>query len=182
LDIPQGVTPDEGYQKWAKSAAHEAMMTAAQLKTFSKSHNEYVKSILDQQETDYKMNMESDKQQLMKEWRGGYERMMNAASTAAKSLGFTPEMIDAIERTSGFSGTMKFFANLGQKMGEHGFVTDGNKSSGSFSDGLTPEEAKAEWANLKMDDNFMKILGNKDHPGHKTAQEKQNKLFAIMYP
>jgi hypothetical protein len=47
---------------------------------------------------------------------------------------------------------------------------------------LTPDEAKAEWNKMTLDANVMAALKDKSHPGHKAAQEKQNQLFAVMYP
>ena len=64
----------------------------------SKAHNEYIKGVMEQQTKDYDLNVQSDKATLQREWAGGYERMMNAATSAAQSLGFTGEMIDAMEQ------------------------------------------------------------------------------------
>jgi hypothetical protein len=44
--------------------------------------------------------------------------MMAAATNAANTLGFTKEMVGSMEKTVGYAATMKFFAQLGQKLGE----------------------------------------------------------------
>lgn len=182
LDIPKdGPKGDDGYHNFVKTAAHEAGLTVNQLKEFSAKHNAYVKQVMDQQERDYNVSVELDKKSLISEWRDGHERMMNAAQTSAKSLGFTPEMIDSLEKSMGYANTMKFFADLGSKMGEDSFVTPGGNSRG-FAGGMTPDEARAEYEAMKLDPNTVAALSDKLHPGNKSAQEKQNRLFRVMYP
>jgi hypothetical protein len=181
LDVPKGATADEGYQKWAKDAFHKLGLTAAQAKTLSAEHNAYAAARQAQADTDYKTAVAGEKQALLNEWKGGHERMMNAAQTAAKSLGFTGEMVDAMEAQIGYAATMKFFAGLGSRMGEDSLVLAGDKST-KFGDSLTPAEAKSEWEAKKLDEPFMKALMDKSHPGHAGAQKKQTDLFAIMFP
>lgn len=177
---PEGLKPDEGYQKFARDAFHKVGLLGPQVKELTALHNEYVKGVLDQQEKDYNLAVETDKKALLAEWKNGSERMMQAAQSAATALGFTPEMIDAMERAVGYAGTWKHFAALGQKLGEPGFK--GGDSKPAFTGTLTPAEAKAEWNKMTLDTATMAALRDKSHPGHKAAQEKQNALFAVMYP
>ncbi len=107
--------------------------------------------------------------------------MLNAAKSAAKSLGFTPEMIDGIEKTAGYAGTWKFFAELGKKMGEDS-IPGGGGGPTKFGAQQTPEEAKGEWEKMKLDPNTVAALKDVMHPGHKAAKAKQNALFGVMYP
>lgn len=176
-----GTKLDEGYEKWARDTFHKAGLTAPMVKTLTAEHNAFIAQTLAQQAKDYELSVEADKKALLAEWKGGHERMMNAAQTAAKQLGFTPEMIDGIEQAAGYAGTWKFFAQLGQKMSEDGFVTAGDKSAG-FGTALTPAEAKGEWEKMKTDANTLAALKDIRHPGHKAAKEKQSLLFKVMYP
>lgn len=178
---PEGVEPDADYQTWSRNTFHKLGLTASQAKTLAKEHDVYVKGLIDKHTADYKLGVEADKQALAAEWRGGFERMMNSAQTAAKALGFTPQVVDAIERSVGYAQTMKLFAEIGGKLGEDKFVGAGLKKSG-FSDTMTPEEAKQAWETMKLDVNEMAALRDGMHPGHKNAAEKQRKLFSIMHP
>lgn len=181
FDKPADMALDEGYMGWARQTFHKIGLPAAQAKQLTAEHNAYIKGVMEQQAKDYDLSVASDKQALLKEWGGGHERMMNAAQTAAKSLGFTPEMIDSMEKTVGYASTMKFFAQLGSKLGEDKLV---NQEGGPqrFGDALTPDEAKIQWEQSKLDPNFVKALNDNQHPGHKAAKEKQTRLFGIMYP
>ena len=181
FDTPKGMTPDENYLNWARNTFHELGLPASTVKALSVKHNAFVADVLAKQEADYNMNLELDKKALLSEWKGGHERMLNAAQSAAKSLGFDEQMITAIEKSVGYAKTMKFFASLGQKMGEDKFVTpDGGKPE--FSGSLTPAEAKSAWEAMKIDPVAMAALGDNQHPGHAAAKAKQASLFKIMYP
>lgn len=180
---PQGLTPDAGYEAWARGTFHKVGLLPDQVKALTAEHNNYVAGILQQQAKDYELAVTQDKAALLKEWGGGHERMMAAAKSAATALGFTAEMIEAIERTNGYAGTYKFFANLGQKMGEDGFVTGGDKNGGGgFGKTMTPAEAKVEIDAMKLDPVAKIALTDSQHPGHKAAKEKWNKLHSVAYP
>jgi hypothetical protein len=174
---------DPNYEKWARGAFHKAGLTEKQAASLAADNNAFFKEIAEKSEADYRVALESDKQALLAEWRGGHDRMMNSAQMAAKQLGFTPEMIDAIERTVGYKDTMKHFAALGQKMSEDNFVsTASGGSAQKFGSALTPEEAKGQWDAMKADPSENAALFDVSHPGHKAAKEKQTRLFKIMYP
>lgn len=178
--MPEGLKQDDGYVAWARGTFHKVGLLPGQVKELTAAHNEYVRQAIEQREKDYKLSVETDKKALLAEWKDGHERMMQAAEGAAKSLGFTGDMIDAIEQTVGYANTWKFFANLGKRMGEDSFVTGGGQQR--FRGGMTPDEAKAEWDKLKNDPVVMKALQDKTHPDNAKWQKKQTDLFAIMYP
>ena len=178
----QGDLPwDDGYVNWAKGAFHKAGVPADMAKQLMAEHNAYVKSVTEQQSKDYQLSVQTDKQALLKEWGGGHERMMNIAQTAAKALGFTAEMVDAIEQSVGYAGAMKFFVDLGKKMGEDSFVSGGGGPK-NFGDVLTPNEAKVQWEAMKLDPQVVAALKDNQHPAHKSTKDKQTRLFAIMFP
>jgi hypothetical protein len=172
---------DESYMGWARNTFHKVGLPAEMAKQLTAEHNNYIKGLMTQQAADYDLAVQADKTALLKEWGGGHERMMNAAQNAAKSLGFTPEMVDAMEQSVGYAGTLKFFAQLGQKMGEDKFVS-GSEGEKRFGDTLTPDDARQQWEAMKLDPVQKAALQDKQHPAHKATWEKQTKLFAIMYP
>jgi len=177
----EGGTPNPAYEAWARSTFHELGLTAAQAKTLTQKNNEFVSAQQKEATAAYERTVQADKTALLGEWRGGYERMMNAAQSAVKALGFTGDMVDALEQSMGYAGTMKFFAALGQKMGEDSFVS-GTDGKPGFGAGQTPAEAEAEWNKMKIDPIQVKALQDPMHPGHEAAKAKQKQLFGIMYP
>jgi hypothetical protein len=176
---PEGIKQDDGYVNWARGTFHKLGLLPGQVKELTTQHNEYVKGVIEKQQKDYNLSVETDKAALRAEWKDGHERMLLAGESAAKSLGFTGDMIDAIERTVGYAATHKFFASLGQKLGEGKLVTGEGKG---FNGGMTPAEAKAEWEKTKVDPVWQAAAKDPMHPGNEAAKKKQNDLFAIMYP
>lgn len=177
----EGVPEDKAYSDFARGAFHKAGLLPGQVKEITAAHNAYIKTVLEKQANDYNLSVEADKKALLAEWGGGHERMMNAAKTAAKGLGFNEKMIDSIEKEMGYAGTWKFFAELGKKMGEPGFV-DGKGGGGFNNATLTPAEAKSQWEALRNDPTWKAAALDPMHPGHAEAKKKQSTLFAVMYP
>ena len=178
-EMPGGTDPQ--YLGAIKTAFHKHGLSNDQAKNVVAAHNEYVAKQIEQQTADYNAQVAAGEQDLQREWRGGYDRMINQAGMTAKMLGISAEMVDGIEAKIGYAETLKFLANLGTKLGEDSFVTD---SSGSrrFAGTMTPAEAQSEWDQLKMDKDFLAALMDNSNPGHKTARERQTRLFSLMYP
>jgi hypothetical protein len=175
-----GAKRDAGFETWAKTTFHEAGLTAAQAKATVAAYEKYGADQAAKQAGDYKLGVAAAKAELQNEWRGGFERQMNAASTAIRALGFTAEMVDGLEAAIGYGPTVKLFAGLGKKLGEDGFVS--GTSQPGFEGTMTPAEAKSAWEAMKLDPNTMAALKDKMHPGNKAAVEKQGRLFRIMHP
>jgi len=180
VGLPKDAQINEGFAKGMQGLLHKANVTEGQAKELVAGYNAMLQAQQEQAAKDYELNVQADKQALLDEWRGGHDRMINRAKTAAQSLGFTPELIDAIEKQVGYAKTYKMFAEIGAKLGEDTFAGAGN--GGGFQAQLTPAEAKSQFDNLRADKNHVSALMDKSHPGHKQAQEKENKLFAVMYP
>jgi hypothetical protein len=105
---------------------------------------------------------------------------MGRASTAAKTLGFPVDAVNAVEAAIGYGATMKLFANLGGKMVEDKFVS--GDTSNSFTGELTPAEAASELETLKLDKNFTAALTDGTHGGHKAAIAKRRALMEKAFP
>lgn len=177
IPVPEGTDP--AYGNWARDTFHKLGLTASQAKQLTEANNTFAASQQVEQQKAYERSVTTDKASLLAEWRGGYERMMSSAQTAVAALGFTGEMVDALEASLGFGGTMKFFAGIGQKLGEDSFV--GGERQPGFGAMMTPDEARLDWEKAKLDPNFLSALRDGSHPGHKEAMKKQNDLFKIMY-
>jgi hypothetical protein len=180
VGLPQGAKPDPNFSKTMQGILHKSNLTDTQAKTLVAEYNTLNTSLAEQAAKDYELNVQADKQALLDEWKGGHDRMMNRAKTAATTLGFTPELIDAIEKQVGYAGTYKLLAEIGSKLGEDTLITQSKNTD--FGTQLTPDEAKSQLATARSDPNHRAALMDKNHPGHKMAQEKENKLFAIMFP
>jgi hypothetical protein len=180
-DLPMPKDANPAYATWAKETFHKVGLTAAQAKELTAANNDYYAKAQVAAEADYQRELTTQKATLLGEWKGGYERMMNAAQTAVHALGFTGDMVDMLESKMGYAGVMKFFAGLGQKLGgEDGFET-GSGAPG-FSGTLTPDEAKAQIAAMKIDPNQTAAMRDNQHPAHKATKQKWTDLHNIAFP
>lgn len=179
--LPQDAKIDDNFAKAMQGVLHEANLTESQAKTLVGKYNTMLTEMQAQQARDYELNVAADKQALADEWKGGHDRMMAKAKSAAQTLGFTPEAIDAIEKHMGYANTYKFFAGLGAKLGEDGLVMGAGKTPG-FDGMLTPAEAKAEWDKMRSDPNIVSALSDPSHPRNKEYAARQKSLFSVMYP
>lgn len=178
---PDGLAVKDDYVGWARETFHKAGLTANQAKQIFDAHNDFAKAALGKEAEDYNLSVQSDTNALQAEWKGGFERMMNAAKTAARSLELPAEAIDAMEEKIGYAGTMRLMAKIGMKMGESNFAGGEGGGGGNFEGTMTSAEAQKAWNTLKADDKFRAMLFNNQHPGHADAVEKQKKLFEIIH-
>lgn len=181
LGLPKDAKVDEGFAKGMQQILHEANVTKSQADVLVGKYNAMLTAAAEQQAKDYELNVQADKAALLDEWKGGHDRMMAKAKAAAQTLGFTPEMIDGIEKTVGYAGTYKLLAEIGAKLGEDGLVTNGGKTP-TFDGMLTPAEAKAEWDRMRSDTNIVSALKDPTHPRNKEYAARQKVLFGVMYP
>lgn len=84
----------------------------------------------------------------------GFKEWLNTATVNGVPLGNSPQMI-------------KFLSNIGTHI-----LEDSIDGSGDGQLKMTPGQAQQELAQMKMDENFNKMLLNKQHPGHEEAVKK----------
>jgi hypothetical protein len=178
---PEGVQLDEGRMGWAKQAAHQLGLSQKQFEGLVAADLKANQDMQAAQAKEYEAYVATDRAALQKEWGVGFDKKMQQGKAAAAGLGINGEVIDAIEAALGFSGTMKLFASLGEKMGEDGFVTPEARAAG-FNAILTPAEAKVQWEQKLLDPNFKAALFDRTHPGHNAAKADQTRMFKLMNP
>jgi len=178
--LPDGLQMDESFTKPMAAIFHKHGLTEAQANGIAQEYNQMLAKSMQETDVQARTSVAADKASLVREWGGGYERMMNSAQTAVAALGFTAAEIDAMENVLGYKGVMQKFAALGQKLSDPQFVSGDNANT--FSDVMTPAEAKNEIEKLKLDKEFKAAMyGGPTHPSRKAAQEKWSQLHSIAY-
>lgn len=165
-----------GNPEFAKTAAtmfHEAGLTLQQGEALSTRWNTFVAESQKAQEAQYQAKLQEADSGLRKEWGLAFEDNVGQAKKAAQAFGVSEEQIDAMEKSIGLAATMKFFHNVGVKMGEADFVT--GKGTAKT---LTPEGAKSRIAELMTDTHFSKRL----REGDLSAKDEWNRLHTFAYP
>lgn len=173
FEVPQGADP-----KFAETAAswfHEEGLPVSASQNLVKKWNAHMGEVVKQQDTEYQAKVETEKASLKTEWGKDHDVFMANAKKAAGVFGVKEEQMNALEKSVGYSGVMKLFANIASKMGESSFAGDGGTTPLG---GMTPEQARNELGILRQDAAFIK----KYSEGDADAKAKFDKLHIIAYP
>lgn len=143
-DTANGGTPEASAR--LAGIFHKASMTKDQAAVAAAEVAVWQKETRDQATAAYETRVTADKQALTVEWGAAADQNTAIAKRAAATFGVEPEVIAAIERSGSYAKVMKFFFNVGARMGEAQYV-NGNPGLGL----MTPEQASAEKAQLMAD-------------------------------
>lgn len=170
---------DEGFLNWAKETFHGLNLTKNQAHALVEKFGEYAVQKTESQNADYGEKIKAQELELKKEWGSAYHQNIAQAQAAARAFDIPGEAVDALEKSIGFDGTMKFLSNIGKKMGEAAFH-GGNQRQGFGEAGeiLSPSQAKAKIAALKADSTFTE----KYLAGDGAARERLSRLHKMAYP
>jgi hypothetical protein len=176
LPVPEG---DKG--EFAKVAAgwfHELGVPAKMAEAIAAKWNTYTAETMTSRTEQTKAKFTQESEVLKKDWGQAFDQNVARAQLAAGKLGFDEATIDAMENAKGFAWTMKFFSDLGAKMGESGFDTGDNSQPNQFTGGmLTPAQAKAKIGMLQADREWSK----KYVAGDATAKAEMENLHRLAY-
>lgn len=89
-----------------------------------------------------------EKTKLAESWGSNFEANRFIAGQAAQKLGIDPEAITALEGQVGYAKVMEMFRQLGTRMGEATFVSNGQNFNGGV---MTKEQASEKKAALMAD-------------------------------
>ncbi len=174
IPVPEG---DKG--EFAKTAAtwfHEAGLNQAQAEKLAAKWNEHIGGI---SKISAEAEMAKGAEQaavLSKEWGAALDQNKAIAKQAVNALGVTGEQIDALQKVMGYDGVMKFFHNIGTKVGEADFVGGGGNQTGSGV--MTPTQAQAEIQQLRKDPDFVAQYTK----GNVEARERMSRLHKMAFP
>ena len=164
---PSGYTmPKEGVDadmaKWAQSTFHEAGLTPRQAELVIGKWQEMVGGKTASMQEAYQARVAQESEALKSEWGAAYNDKLAQAKSAAKAFGVDAATVDKLENALGFGGLMKFFAEIGARVGEDKMVT--GQGLRSFDGAMTPDQAKVEIQRLRGDSEFVRryVAGDAD--------------------
>jgi len=172
--LPDGADPEMA--KWAPNVFHKAGLTPRQAEALTAEWNSMVGGRAEAMKAQMEAKAAEDLAALKSEWGAAYNDKLARAKSAAKGLGVSEEIADKLETALGTGGLLKFFAGLGEKMGEDTAV-DG-KGQDSFGAAKTPEAARAEIATLRADPEFTRRYVN----GDAEAKQRMEQLHKWAFP
>lgn len=178
IEVPEKADPE--FYNWAKSAFHKLNFTKDQATNLLTEFSQYSEGVKLTAQEKYKQQVSEQELALKKEWGAAYHQNIAVAQEAVKKFGVPAEAVDALEKTLGFDGVMKFLSNIGSKLGESRFIA-GNQGAGFSPENggiLTPDQAKARISSLKKDPTFVQRYVAGDYE----AKKKMDLLHEMAYP
>lgn len=170
---PEGGDPS--FSEWAGKTFHELGMPKAMAEQLAAKYDEFGAAMQQQAQEAQAAKVESEAAALKLKWGAAHDQNTRMAAQAAQNMGLDADTIDALESSMGFAKVMELFHNLGSKMGESDFVSNG--SNAGFG-ALSPEAARSKIAELKAD----KEWTNRYLSGDRAAREEMSKLHKWAYP
>jgi hypothetical protein len=176
--IPEGITVDDAKMAKTKEMLYAAGLTNAQankvLGHYFNSLGETSKELTNKQEAARQQAVDA----LTKEWGAELSSNMDIARAVIQKFA-TPELTALLEDSKwGDNPAMvKFFHKVGLAMMED--------RAGSGEGALILSDSTSavnELKTLKGDQDFLNVLLNRQHPGHKEAKERWDRLHKIAHP
>jgi hypothetical protein len=174
FDIPKE-TGDPALADWAKSVFHELKVPGKQATKIIEKWNARIAEQVNAQKQQFIEQANQQEAGLKKEWGAAYDQNINVARKGAQVFGITSEKLDKIEQALGYAETMRLMYDFGAKVGETSFVSGGQSS---FNGALTPQAAKAQINDLKMDSEFIKRFAS----GDAQAKAEWERLHRFAFP
>jgi len=159
-----------------QSKFHELGLTKTQGEAIAQWYTELQQNQMSQSQANKQVAFEQDSLALKQTWGAAHDQKVLEARAAVRSLGLNNEQIDKLADAWGHKATMEFFANLGSKTGEPGFV-DGEGTT-AFNGAMTPAQAKDQIRTLMADKEFVKQYTSKNAE----ALAKMDRLHKWAYP
>jgi hypothetical protein len=178
--LPEAMASDPLAAKF-REVAHKNGMLPKQFEETLGWYFSEVKTMQEQRQRERTVQGEQDLAALTGEWGKAFDQNIELARRAARS--FLPaknadersQMLTAIEDAVGTGAMMRFFAKVGEGLGEHPMHSSGD--SGSF-DALTPGQAKARIEALKSDKEWAAAYLN----GDASKRSEMERLIRFAFP
>lgn len=173
--LPENTTED--FAKWAKSAFHKYGLSKKQGESLVNEYVQMTQAQAEKMNQDFKDQIANQEYALKKEWGAAYDQNIIHARKAAKAFNIDADTVDKLESAMGYDKVMKFFSEIGSKVGEDVFVSNDNVGGGGFGV-LTPNQALNRIETLKSDPEFRAKLAK----GDADASAEWTKLHQMMAP
>lgn len=165
---------DPEFSKFMEDTFHGANLNKKQAEFIAAKYGELMANKQTQSAEKYEAKQKAEEAALKKDWGMAHDQNLALAKNAAREFKVDAAVIEAMESAVGYDKTMKFFADIGSKIGEPSFHS--NNSGNTLN--MTPEAARNKIANLKQDTEFYKRLSS----GDASAKAEWDRAHKMAYP
>lgn len=170
---------DEGLS-YFRDWSHQQGFTQDQAHNILGELNDIIVQGREQQMQERQTVFDKGMEALQREWSGdAFEENMDLARRAFSQFA-TKEAVDLLE-DSGLADhpeMVRLFHRMGSMMGEANLVMGQSSGVGD----LTPQSAKDKIQELYNDKEFLEQYRDDQHPRHKEASKRMDRLFKVAYP
>jgi hypothetical protein len=178
VKFPDGTELDADYAAHLRAAAFKANLTKDQAASIAKDQAAYIQKIDEARTVVDQAKLSEEIRAIEAAWGPNHDAFLFIAKQAMTKFGFTPDMLQTLQKTIGASKVMDGFLKLGQQTGEGRFIA--NQAPGGT--GLmTPEQATAKVKEL-MSEKGPDSFGAKVRRGDVAATEQYNALAEMITP
>lgn len=153
-DFSNVETINDEAKDWFGKAAHEVGLNANQAGKLFKDFSEFSAAQDEADAVAAQAEREVEMTQLRKEWGGAYDDKVSLAKAAVGQFGVSPEVLESMEKAMGDAGLIRHFAAIGERLGEHNFVDNGDNKGVANGMSLSPAQAKNQVNELLGDPSF----------------------------
>jgi hypothetical protein len=160
LKFKDGTELDEVTAIRLRGMASKSFLTKDQAATVARDVVEAMDADEAAEQAAYEAKLAVEKDTLGKNWGSNANVNKVVAENAAKTLGLTSEEISSLEKSVGYARVMEMFRNIGVRMGEDKFITNGPAGTGGQY--MTKEAAEARLEQLTNSAEYQTRLNNKE--------------------
>jgi len=178
LQLPEGFQEQD--DQLVRNFAHSLGLNNKQANDLNKFLLKTATEAMEEQKTAAATAYKAAETELRKDWGSEFDTNMIKARLAINTFG-GQELKDNLEKLGLQDNPLlaKAFAKIGKALSE-----DQAFHSAGMREGFAPgvDSAKMEISKLNLDSEFQKAYVQLDHPGHKEAVERMNRLYSTAYP
>lgn len=158
-----------------RASAFKANLSKEQAASIAKDQIEQTNKTDEAKSIEAQAKLSAEIRALEASWGPNHDAFLFIAKQAMQKFGFTPEMLQTMQKTLGAGKVMDGFLKLGQATGEGRYIA--NQAPGGTGM-MTAEQAKAKLSELRQDREW----GAKLMKGDVTVTEQFNALTQMMVP
>lgn len=171
LELPEG--DDGAFSKTAAEWMHKAGLNQQQAQGLNKYWNEFVVNQQAAIEQQRQIQHQNELQSLKQEWAQNYDKNVELARRAARSLGVNDDMANKLQNAIGPKEMMNLFSKIGNGFSEHTFHGS-NDNASPF--GMSVEAARARQQDIMK----TQLLREKYISGDPTLRTEMDTLNRII--
>lgn len=176
VKFPDGSELDDNFVAMLRGAAFKANATKEGAEAIARDVVAFLAKADEADAAETASKFAAEKQALEKNWGPNYEANKFVARQGYLKMGFTPEVIDAMEKSAGFRMIMEAGLKAGQAFGEDKYIANRAPNGTGI---MTQEQAKARMAELKMETG-PNSFGARVAKGDRQAIDEFNAITAMM--